>query len=159
MPWCPTCESEYRDAVQRCPTCDVTLVAAPPEPPDEIDDDALMESGEELAVLARAGFETCLEMRADLKEQRIPCALVREAAEPGAAHGRHDAVDLLVPVSRFEDATRALERKWESLLEKEGLATAGAAAGEGELRCPACGHVLAEDATECPDCGLGLGST
>jgi hypothetical protein len=156
MPWCPTCESEYRDAVERCPTCDVTLVAAPPAPPDEIDDDALMESGEELVVLARAPFETCLEMRAELKGKRIPCALVREAAEPGAGEDRHAAVDLLVPVSRFEDAVRALERRWESLLEKEGLAPSGAAA-EGELRCPACGHALTEEATECPDCGLGLG--
>ena len=27
---------------------------------------------------------------------------------------------------------------------------------EGELACPACGHVSAEDVEECPDCGIRL---
>ena len=31
------------------------------------------------------------------------------------------------------------------------------AAEEGAEGCPACGHALAPDAEECPDCGLYLG--
>jgi rubrerythrin len=158
MPWCPGCRSEYREDVEMCPTCNVALARVPPEETDEIDDTALLDSDAELAVLGRADFGTCLEMREALREKGIPCVLVREQQPESAPAHREAAVDLLVEVTRIEEAARALHERWSDLLRKEGLepAASGDAADE-ELRCPACGHAVTESATECPDCGLGLG--
>src|SRR5205807_2288168 len=110
---------------------------------------------------ARADFGTCLEMRAALASERIPCLLVREPQDPAATRAQQRAapVDLYVEVGRVEDAARVLHAKWQGLLQNEGLEPAAPATPDEEtLHCPACGAAVAEDATECPDCGLGLGS-
>jgi rubrerythrin len=163
MPWCPSCESEYRDTVTLCPACAVALVDVLPEAPEEIDDSELFDSGEELAVIARGEFSRCLEMRAALKAAQIPCALLREAQEPGSDHARervhHITVELLVEVTRVDDAARVLESKWHELVAKEGLAPASPDQPESEevMHCPACGYALRDEVTECPDCGLTFG--
>lgn len=160
MPWCPKCMSEYRQTVELCPECQVALVEQLPDAVEEIDDDALLESEEELVVVLRADLATCLDLRADFKTQRIPCALVREAADPAAVREhRPQHVDVLVRARDVEEVGRILHERWQGLLEREGLATApGEAGAEEELRCPACGHKLSPEMQECPDCGLGLGS-
>jgi hypothetical protein len=160
VPWCPTCQGEYLDSVAKCPTCDVALVAILAEPPDEIDDGALLDSDEELATLARGEFSRVLEMRASLKGAQIPCALIREAQDPEVPReARHGAiVELLVPVTRLDDAVRVLQGQWRDLLDNEGLAPVAPSGGGGEgMHCPACGFAFEQEVEECPDCGLAFG--
>jgi hypothetical protein len=160
MPWCPKCVSEYRETVELCPECQVPLVGELPDAVEEIDEDALLESEQELVVVVRGDIATCLDLRADLKTQRIPCAIVREAADPAAVREhRPQPVDVLVRACDVEAVGRILHERWQGLLEREGLATVAAeVSSEEELRCPACGHALEPEMQECPDCGLGLGS-
>src|SRR5438067_1036712 len=129
MPWCPTCRGEYREGIATCPTCNVALVAELEEEPEEIDDAALADSDAELALIARADFGTCLEMRAALASERIPCLLVREPQDPAATRAQQRAapVDLYVEVGRVEDAARVLHAKWQGLLQNEGLEPAAPA--------------------------------
>lgn len=161
MPWCTECQSEYREGITTCPTCNVALSATPPEPPDEIDDEALLDSDKELVVIVRAQFKTCLEIREALRGKGIPCVLLREADEGESAREHREAlIDVLVEETRIEEASQALHEKWSGLLQKEGLEPATGPTGEAEpmeLHCPACNAVVAEEATECPDCGLALG--
>ena len=156
MPWCHSCNAEFRETMTQCPTCNIALDAAPAEVPDEVDDDALLDSEEELFVAARGDFATCLDLRKVLHAAGVPCALVREEldADAPAAERLHPRYEVLLPVSRTEDAQRALGQRDAKMLENEGLAPV--LPGTDGEHCPACGFAVGAEAKECPDCGLAI---
>ena len=160
MPWCHSCNSEFRDGITQCPTCNIPLDAAPAEVPDEVDDDSLLDGEDELAVVGRADFATCLEMRKLLHDASIPCAIVREEIGPDATpeQQHHPKFDLLLPVARLEDATRVLAARGDKMLENEGLSPVAIASGTDSEHCPACGFAISAEVKECPDCGLAIGA-
>jgi hypothetical protein len=157
MPWCHSCGAEFREGVSSCPTCNIALDAAPPDPPEEVDDDSLLDSEEELTMIGRGDFATCLDYRAAFHAAGIPCALVREEVEADApAEARqHPRFEILVPVSRIDDVGKVLSQREASALEREGLRPIEPAT-DGE-HCPACGAALKPDDAQCSDCGIALG--
>lgn len=157
MPWCHSCNSEFKDGIEKCTTCDIPLDALPPEAPEEIDDDQLMESGDELTVLGKADFPTVIELRRLLHAASIPCAVLREELDPETATAQdrqHPRFELLVQTARLEDASRALDARSRDMLAKEGLEPLETA---DTGHCPACGAKVGEAVAECPDCGLAIG--
>ena len=157
MPWCHSCSSEFREGIANCPTCNVALDALPPQAPEEIDDDQLIESGEELSVLRKGDFAAVMELRTLLHRASIPCAVLHEELDPETATPQqlhHPRFELLIQTSRADDAQRTLEASGREMLEKEGLAPMET---DDTGHCPACGAAILETAQECPDCGLSIG--
>jgi rubrerythrin len=79
---------------------------------------------------------------------------------------QHPLWNLYVPAGQLEGALEALGRDWVALLdapEAREAASRGDAGiqldQEGDVTCPACGHVfrLKPGEADCPDCGLSLG--
>jgi hypothetical protein len=144
--------------MERCPTCTTPL------------DDAgkcltCAAKAEGLALLVRQDYGSIrewMELLADAglapEMERVPPADEREKQLP--------RWNLYVPAGEVDAAREVLGADWKNLVGDDAAMQAalrGAAGIDldagGEITCPACGHVFvpAGPATECPDCGLGLG--
>lgn len=92
MPYCPICEAEYRDGVQRCSDCDVDLVAALPEQqPEDTDPGAV-----ELTELANFGTAAEADMIRELLESNGISTVARGETDPIGAASLAEPVTLLV---------------------------------------------------------------
>ncbi len=134
--WCPACKAEYKDGIRECAECRVLLVAEPPQDVARAEDDGdNWRLAEEFTDEIQAQLAEGL-----LTENGIPCRLENVSF--------HSAP---VPVS----ADMAQIRLWvgEDRLEE---ARAILAEAETEYRCSACGAVVTQEDTECPDCGEKL---
>ena len=145
---CPECRVEYVHEAVECSDCGVALVA--PE--------ALGSAGSglpeasELAML-RAERGGWIQRLADaLHAEGIPHRIQSAPAPAGAGGAPVFAVFV-----RTEDLLRA--REVDAAVLHAQLPELGELGAEptSEEHCPACGHELASDAAECPDCGLSFG--
>ena len=68
--------------------------------------------------------------------------------------GAPKRVMLVVGDADVEDAGRLMSEQFRDMVAEEGLA-AGTELTYGT--CPACGHEIADDQEECPECGLTIG--
>jgi len=142
---CPSCRSEYRPGIVRCPSCDVALQepaaarprerAQSPQAPVEV---------EQVAMGQFCGFFTLDEARAareQLRAQRIPSdILVRDATD-----GEHqEEFWLRVPIPRMAMAEQVLG--FQSALPEDS-------GEEGDFACSDCGKPVAEEETSCSHCG------
>ena len=123
-------------------------------------------TAEGLVLINRADYASVREAMARLQEgglgpqmERVPPLNENEAVQP--------RWNLYVPGAEFEQAGQVLGKDWRDLLPDEvamEAAQRGAAAVDldsgAEISCPACGHRFTPEgaATECPECGLGLGA-
>ncbi len=143
MERCPTCTTPLDDA-GKCVTCAARA--------------------EGMALLVRQDYASVREWMDLLAEaglapemERVPPADEREKQLP--------RWNLYVPADEEAAARQALGSDWKSMMEDEAALEAARRGAEGvdldaggEITCPACGHrFAAQGATECPDCGLGLG--
>lgn len=143
MERCPTCSTPLDDA-GKCVTC-----AARAEGMVLLVRQDYSSVREWMDLLADAGLAPEME--------RVPPADEREKQIP--------RWNLYVPADEEAAARQTLGADWKSLMEDEAALEAARRGAEavdldagGEIACPACGHrFVAQGATECPDCGLGLG--
>lgn len=143
MERCPTCSTPLDDA-GKCVTC-----AAKAEGMVLLVRQDYASVREWMDLLADAGLAPEME--------RVPPADEREKQIP--------RWNLYVPADQEAPARQTLGADWKSLMEDEAALEAARRGAEGvdldaggEIACPACGHrFVAQGATECPDCGLGLG--
>lgn len=149
---CPDCGEEYVHSAVTCVHCEVALVHAEEAhsaPSQELP------PASELSPIRIASSGWALALSELLVEAGIPHRV--EVVSEDAAGRRGSGPGPYGVYVRSEDAERArtldtrhLEREIPDL--PEGWE--GSPAGED---CPACGASVADDAAECPDCGLALG--
>jgi len=154
---CPECGEDFLHTAQTCSDCGVPLRLA-----SEIESGAADGSGLPPAselVLIRAEGPAWVEGLADrLAAAEIPARVeIIDPERHGIRSGvRGSACGLFV---RPEDEARA--RAIDAEVEREQIpdldGTEASEAGDGDA-CPACGHTVAPDDAECPDCGLHLGT-
>jgi uncharacterized protein (UPF0212 family) len=155
MPYCPVCQSEFREGFTRCNSCDVDLVAQLDEIAslDDKDIKARLE-GKELIAVTRGTMDPVLESKELLMAKRIP-AMVMEEPDPHHQPGMPKRMVLLVAKTDLEKSIEVLGASFRKLVQTEGLKLEH---GEGRYdSCPACGSTVPEDAEECPECGLVIG--
>ncbi len=157
---CRDCGEEYRPGIVRCADCGGELEDRYPgdEPRPAAANDAPLEA--ELAgyrVLFTTARATDLVPMADrLREAAIEHRL---AEQPGAAKEAPPRYAILVPDGAGGAALAALT---DLIAPHEDAASVHAVEThfdpeKGYVRCPACGTAPPPDASECPECGLGLG--
>ncbi len=153
--FCPKCRSEYRPGITTCAHCKIALVAE--LPPEDVF--ASMETmarsleGKDVTPLMLGGLAALQESQDYLRERRV--ATMMAPAEEGEQESAiHAQFHLMIAREDVERARAALEERWQSGVEREGLLL-GEAPQVGT--CPACGASVPETASECPDCGLFLG--
>lgn len=164
---CRECGEEYRREAVRCADCggeleerflDETGEVVVPEGAEP--EDAAGETATELPADHRVVFVTpraadLVPLAEALRESQLPYRL---AEQPGRAEHAPPQYALLVPGSEAAAALRALA----PFLAAEGEADLAHVetrfeAEHGYVHCPACGAARPSGATECPECGLGLG--
>ncbi len=104
MPYCPSCEAEYRDGVGRCSDCDVELVGALPER-DGLDAEAEA-NAVELSELASFPVVAEADMIRELLETNGIRTVVRGETDPIGATSMAAPTTLLV---EQRDVDRARE--------------------------------------------------
>lgn len=163
MPYCPECRSEYRRGFERCPTCDVVLVAELSQVKADTTHEGIQQylAQHKTIPIMTSTLEPCREVRDHLVACGVPC-LIAEHEEPNATDvpsmfQRYEVVAAEDDVLRVREL---MTGKWLSLLD-DGVQvrdeavelTAGA-----EATCPACGTKFVVEGDECPECGLYLGA-
>src|SRR5512138_1289705 len=121
---------------------------------------------EGLKLLSRSGFASVREMMSFLETEKL--APEMEKVPPARPEEKaHPLWNLYVPEKEVPRAVELLRRDWAELLDKPEALAAAARGIEGidldaggEVTCPACGHrfTVSGAATQCPECGLGLGA-
>jgi len=152
---CPECGEDFVHTAETCSDCGVPLRLASelvsgtsPAPV----------AGADMALL-RAEGPAWIEALADaLAAEGIASRVaILDPEQHGVRSGvRGAACGLFVAESDHARARRvdaAVERQQIPDLRDHEAADAE----DGDEACPACGHALAADAAECPDCGLGFG--
>jgi hypothetical protein len=159
---CPKCQSEFRAGVDRCNTCDVSLVT-----PDRLEEEAVGESprdllaGKDHAMIPARSLDSAREMVRELVAAGHP-AYVDAMHEEGAPVSA-GTMQYLVVIDKDEvqEVQQMLEGRYRDMLAREGadhIADHVVDLEAEEVTCPACGHTGAlDDEGACADCGLGLG--
>jgi hypothetical protein len=163
---CRRCGEEYRKEAVRCADCggeleerflDETgevLAREEPEAEDAEDEGAPPADHRVLFVTPRAA--DLVPLAEALRESHVPYRL---AEQPPRAEGAPPQYALLVPEAEAKAALEALA----PLLATEADADLAEietrfVPERGYVSCPACGAAQARGATECAECGLGLGA-
>jgi uncharacterized protein YbaR (Trm112 family) len=154
MPFCPECLAEYREGFTRCSTCEVDLVDQLPEPLD-LSEEAIRQAleGQDLVPVTRGTLDVVKETQGLLSNRRIASLIVDDEDAP-VQPGMPKRVLLVVGKDDLEAAAGVLGQSFQDMLSEEGLQGPDLQYD----KCPACGHALAVDQEECPECGLFVGS-
>ena len=100
MPYCPICDAEYRDGVERCRDCNAELVAAlPDEQPEPVDPDAI-----ELTEMASFATAAEADMIRELLESNGIRTVIRGETDPIGAASLAAPATLLVEKRDLERA-------------------------------------------------------
>jgi hypothetical protein len=119
-----------------------------------------------LALLSRSGYASVREMMELLEEQGL-APEIEQVPPRRREEQAHPLWNIYVPRDEVPRAMDFLRRDWAELLGDPAAAEAAARGTRdidldagGEIECPACGHrfLASVSASECPDCGLGLGA-
>ena len=150
---CPVCKDEFTLVAQRCTECDVDLVAPGAAAPDDLP------PASEL-VCIRVAPVSWIEALSGVLEQggvmhRVEPATASDApdGQDTSAFGTSELIGIYVE-QEHADRARSVDGEIASQVlpdEPEMLSEPNAES------CPACGESLANDATECPECGLAFG--
>ncbi len=158
MPFCPTCRSEYVASVDRCPHCDVALVA-------ELVKDSLEQRKDHLAQAVRDGMalvvsQGSFDAASELADSLLVAGIAAQVAKPPGTECDHEQgpcthYKVMILKEDAEAAGNALHAQYRDMVAREGT---GAQISDtpGDAG-PACGTQVPENATECPDCGLAFG--
>ena len=146
---CPECNSEYFAHIESCGECHVPLVY--PRELEEVssEEEQLLDGSVEAVVLREGTASWLKEIRKALREKKIASHI---SLSPGCSPGGCNTECVLV-VAR-SDAERA-DGIIHDYFKKTHPELASQEVG-GEDQCPACGHPVAPEDEECPDCGLSL---
>lgn len=105
MPWCPSCRTEYREGIERCPDCGATLVEGPVPAPevewDPVEWVTVEETGDEAEARIVEGY---------LLEREIPVRILsRHDHEFPTTVGELSTVEVQVPEEDLDRAIAALD--------------------------------------------------
>jgi len=156
MPFCPRCRAEYREGIETCSTCNVSLVDSLEGVPLPLSEEtvATLLEGKELAMLVRGDMSTCKEIHQALLDEQIPALMLPPDDDVGHA-GLSMVLDVIIAEEDQDRAVAVLQRDWADMLKRDGLFWP--ATEEGVMACPACGSTAPLVDGCCPDCGLYLG--
>ena len=156
--YCPVCRSEYTLRATRCIDCDVDLV-------DEGELAALEEQVEsfppasELECVRVAPLPWIRALSGSLQGDGIGHRVEPATAENAPEGQRPDVFGDVQLFGLYVESEHAPPvREIDGTIAARLLPEEAPPLAEGEEEaCPACGTALAEDAIECPDCGLSFG--
>lgn len=160
---CPECGATFRAGFTRCNSCNVDLVdaaVAAAAAAKKVDPRAALEGVPRVA-LVHAGLPACREIERALLDAGIPCLVEAEAEEGEPLAAGAVKVGVIIAQADLPRAGELLRRRFEQLIEKEGVGSFNAEAVDlsaAEVQCPACGHKGALVEGACGDCGLFLGA-
>ena len=158
MPFCPTCRSEYVANIEKCPHCDVALIA-------ELTKTSLDERGDMLALAVREGgalvvSQGSFDAASELADSLLRAGIAAQVAKPPGTECDHEQgpcthYKVMILKDDTESAASALHEQYRDMVAREG--TGAKLADMPSDACPACGTPVPENAAECPDCGLAFG--
>lgn len=160
---CPECGATFRAGFTRCNSCNVDLVdeaTAAAAAARKTDPRAALEGVPRIA-LVHAGLPACREIERALLADGIPCLVEAEAEEGEPLAAGALKVGVIIAQADLQRAGELLRRRFEKLIEKEGVGSFNTEAVDlaaAEVQCPACGHKGALVEGACGDCGLFLGA-
>ena len=139
---CPSCRDEFQGWVERCPDCDVPLAVGEPGAV-ETAPAAEMPPVSELELVASGDPWRARELAEHLQAGGIGCRV-----EGGGERG---GLGVYVAARDLPEAVVLVQA-----LQRESLGEEADAEMAGADLCPGCEAPLAEDALECPSCGLAF---
>jgi hypothetical protein len=153
MRYCPRCNAQFPDEHRKCIHCGGRLRDAPPADSPEQTDAAAPEG---FHFLDRRQPSKAVPLLEALSAAGIGCTVVTEDGVEYAdmrwgSFGRHAAIEIYVDAEQLAEAEAIIRDELAPLMEELPDSV------EYEPgHCPACGYPVSEQATECPDCGLGF---
>ena len=157
---CPACREEYTPTTERCVDCDVALVHEEELGPEEAaEEEEALPPVEALACVRVAPVAWIRALSEGLQERGI-AHRVQEAQAGDAPEGQSPGVFGNVRLFGLwvQEADLAEAAELDGVLAARLAPHEAPVAEEGEEEsCPACGTPLADEAVECPDCGLAFG--
>ena len=161
--YCPVCRSEFLEGVIHCANCEVDLVGSIPDEDILASPEAMARAlkGKELHAVMVGNHVALREAQRVLSNDGIPSVISGEAENTEVDPGMHARFFLMVEAQRLGDTARSFHHRAQQGLELEGLMVGEGAEPQllADDRCPACGTPIADNANECPECGLFLGAS
>lgn len=166
MNYCPSCGEEFRQEVENCPACTVTLVtgsarlAEIQETQRPVEGRSMVIGPDEPLVFIRKGpLKDIKEMRKVLARERIPAIIAGDEASCTKGCCGPEMY-LQIKESDVEAATLILAKEHiaTTALDPADLLQATAVFDHQapETTCPACGCCFAPTIGACPECGLSF---
>lgn len=148
---CPDCDTEYFPHIEKCADCGTELLIPEDNMKVQNQRQQCKDKALENPVIVREGdLKWMDELFNVLIDSHIPCMVTSDAGCNKSCCG--GTYQLLVSA---EDGEKAKERIEEYYAEIDPeLKASNEMMSQG--KCPACGHSVAPDTTDCPDCGLTL---
>lgn len=165
LKYCPQCDEEYRAEIEKCVSCNISLVGgeerlAQEEAVKQQRESRSMtiSSDDELANIRKGSLHDMKQLQSILAKENIPSLL---AGEGGGNCGKGccgTELYLQIRIADGEEAMRVLAHdfKKKTALDSHDLSTAHAVfdTGAESSTCPACGCSFSTRSNTCPDCGL-----
>ena len=163
--YCPQCDEEYREDIENCAMCNISLISGSERLALEEAAQSKMAarsmdiSGEdELANIKKGPRGEMKQLQGVLAAAKIPAILFGEKGSCGKGCCGGGDVYLQIKISDGEEAMMVLanEFKRTTALDCHDLSTAHAVfdTGAENSTCPACGFTFSTSSSTCPDCGL-----
>ena len=148
---CPDCDSEYFPHIDKCADCGTDLLIPEDNVKVKNERQRCRDKALENPVIVREGdLKWMDELFNVLIDSNIPCMVTSDASCNKSCCG--GTCQLIVSA---EDGEKAKERIEEYYAEIDPeFKASNEMMSQG--KCPACGHAVAPDTTDCPDCGLTL---
>ncbi|MDH4099434.1 MAG: zinc ribbon domain-containing protein [Nitrospirota bacterium] len=145
---CPECGVEYYAHIANCADCGIPLRF-----PEEIQGNARKTyAADEWVEIRQDAQGWVRELSEMLSGHGVPSRVkLADGCKPGGCGSQYR---LLVPRDAAHDALAMINDYFVEMHPEAGQSDEWALEG----KCPACGHPVDADATECPDCGLALAS-
>ena len=148
---CPDCGAEYVARIEKCADCGAVLLYPEEFERAKKEKERLREQAvEKEAVVRKGDLDWLSELRSVLIDAGIPSNVHSNPECKKGCNG--DECRLVVSPEDLERAQQSIEEYFMEI--NPELRTSNELLRHG--KCPACGHPVGPDESECPDCGLPL---
>jgi hypothetical protein len=163
--YCPQCDDEYREDIETCATCNISLISGSERLAlEEAERNKMaartmdISSADELANIRKGPLGDMKYLQGLLAAEKIPSILYGEEGSCGGGCCGGGDVYLQIKIADGEEATKVLAKDFQrtTALDSHDLSTAHAVfdTGAESSTCPACGVTFSTTSKTCPECGL-----
>ncbi|BHH83830.1 zinc ribbon-containing (seleno)protein DG [Desulforhopalus sp. 52FAK] len=164
MNYCPECEVEFRSDIEKCPSCNVSLITGKKKIVQQSEENASFNSRnmqispeDELVSIRKGPLKDMKVLQSILKKERIPAILAGDDDTCGKGCCGPEMI-VQIRSTDIDEATAVLARDFvkSTALNVEDLKHADVVFDEqaAETVCPACGCKFSPTVGACPECGL-----